>query len=160
MSITACHARQLSNELGELSSAALIANSRVPPKGPIIDHEIANADGSSLLFRLRRALLSKAGRQLSPLAACRAVLRGNHPSQKIRKFFERLPAQDKHYWIATYYALLMPQERRRKLAAYFTPPHLAKYAIGKLIPLGIQPGTSRLLDPSSGGAAFLVPLAQ
>ena len=160
MSITACHARCLNNELVELSRAALIDNSHSSPEIPTTDQRIADADGASLLFRLRRALLSKAGRQLSPLAACRAVLRGNHPSQKIRDFFERLPAQDKHYWIATYYALLMPQEKRRRLAAYFTPPDLAKYAIDKLIQLGIQPGASRILDPSSGGAAFLVPLAQ
>ena len=51
-------------------------------------------------------------------------------------------------------------KKRLKLAAYFTPPQLAKYAIEKLRELGIHPGTSRILDPSSGGAAFLVPLAQ
>jgi adenine-specific DNA-methyltransferase len=54
----------------------------------------------------------------------------------------------------------MPEKRRRKLAAYFTPPHLAKFAIEKLLGLGIRPGVSKILDPSSGGAAFLVPLAQ
>ncbi len=73
---------------------------------------------------------------------------------------KNLPSADKHYWIATYYALLMPPKKRLKLAAYFTPPQLAKYAIEKLRELGIHPGTSRILDPSSGGAAFLVPLAQ
>jgi len=54
----------------------------------------------------------------------------------------------------------MPQKKRRKLAAYFTPPQLAKYAIDKLRELGIHLGTSKILDPSSGGAAFLVPLAE
>jgi adenine-specific DNA-methyltransferase len=85
---------------------------------------------------------------------------GNHPSPEIRSFFDGLPSNDKHYWIATYYALLMPQKKRRKLAAYFTPPQLAKYAIDKLRGLGFHPGTSKILDPSSGGAAFLVPLAE
>ncbi len=49
--------------------------------------------------------------------------------------------------------------RRRRLAAYFTPPHLAPYAIDVLVEAGIKPGQHRILDPASGGAAFLVPLA-
>jgi adenine-specific DNA-methyltransferase len=53
----------------------------------------------------------------------------------------------------------MPQARRRCLAAYFTPPHLAQYAINALVAAGVKPGTDRILDPASGGAAFLVPLA-
>ena len=116
--------------------------------------------GAQQLASLRRLVRKKTGRRLSALSACRAVLEGNHPNRDIRDFFEKLPSHDRHYWIATYYALLMPQKKRRKLAAYFTPPKLAKYAIDKLHGLGIQPGTSRILDPSSGGAAFLVPLAQ
>ncbi|MGD9715274.1 MAG: class I SAM-dependent DNA methyltransferase [Thermomicrobiales bacterium] len=53
----------------------------------------------------------------------------------------------------------MPSARRRRLAAYFTPPHLAHHAIDVLIEAGIQPGRHHILDPASGGAAFLVPLA-
>ncbi len=117
-------------------------------------------NGAVLLARLRRLTRKKTGRRLSALSACKAVVNGNHPSPEIRAFFDTLPSDDKHYWIATYYALLMPQKKRRKLAAYFTPPQLAKYAIDKLRELGIHPGTSSILDPSSGGAAFLVPLAQ
>ena len=113
-----------------------------------------------LLTRLRRLVRKKTGRRLSALSACRAVLGGNHPSPQIREFFQDLPIDERHYWIATYYALLMPEKKRRKLGAYFTPPHLAKYAVAKLLALGIHPGTSKILDPASGGAAFLVPLAQ
>jgi hypothetical protein len=57
------------------------------------------------------------------------------------------------------YALLMPKARRQRLAAYFTPPHLADHAIRAMIDAGIRPGRHRILDPASGGAAFLVPLA-
>ena len=117
-------------------------------------------EGALLLARLRRLARKKAGRRLTALSACKAVVKGNHPSPEVRAFFDGLPSDDKHYWIATYYALLMPQKKRRKLAAYFTPPQLAKYAIDKLRELGIHPGTSKILDPSSGGAAFLVPLAE
>jgi adenine-specific DNA-methyltransferase len=118
-----------------------------------------NLHYAPLLTRLRRLVRKKAGRRLSALSACRAVLKGNHPSPEILEFFEGLSLDEKHYWIATYYALLMPEKKRRRLGAYFTPPHLAKYAIEKLRGMGIQLGESRILDPSSGGAAFLVPLA-
>jgi adenine-specific DNA-methyltransferase len=53
----------------------------------------------------------------------------------------------------------MPRNHRRKLAAYFTPPHLAIHAVNILLRAGIRPGGDRILDPASGGAAFLVPLA-
>lgn len=120
----------------------------------------ASENGALLLARLRRLARKKTGRKLSALSACKAVVNGNHPSPEVRAFFDGLPSDDRHYWISTYYALLMPQKKRRKLAAYFTPPQLAKYAIDKLRELGIHPGTSKILDPSSGGAAFLVPLAE
>jgi hypothetical protein len=53
----------------------------------------------------------------------------------------------------------MPKAHRRRLAAYFTPPHLAHHAINAMEEAGIRPGQHRILDPASGGAAFLVPLA-
>jgi len=122
--------------------------------------KLGSSEGALLLARLRRLARKKTGRRLSALPACNAVVNGNHPSPEIRAFFDGLPSDDKHHWIATYDALLMPQKKRRKLAAYFTPPQLAKYAIDKLRGLGVHPGTSKILDPSSGGAAFLVPLAE
>lgn len=141
--------KSLSNS-GPLSA---LADAHVQP-------EKENPNGVQLLARLRRLVRKKAGRRLSALPACRAILQGTHPDRKIRDFFENLPSADKHYWITTYFALLMPQKKRRKLAAYFTPPDLAKYAIDKLRQLGVHPGRSKILDPSSGGAAFLVPLAE
>jgi hypothetical protein len=53
----------------------------------------------------------------------------------------------------------MPKAHRRRLAAYFTPPHLAHHAINAMVEAGIRPGQHWILDPASGGAAFLVPLA-
>jgi adenine-specific DNA-methyltransferase len=161
MNVTAHHSECISPDLTEQSrsisndgSLAAVANDQV--------HRLQreNANNVQLLARLRRLVRKKTGRRLSALPACRAILQGTHPDREIRDFFENLPSADKHYWIATYYALLMPQKKRRKLAAYFTPPQLANYAIDKLRELGIHPGKSRILDPASGGAAFLVPLAE
>ena len=101
--------------------------------------------------------LQKSG--MTPLQACQAIIENRFLDIRTRSFFCGLPEDEKHYWIASLYALLMPKARRRQLAAYFTPPHLAHYAIDVLVGAGVQPGKDRILDPASGGAAFLVPLA-
>src|SRR5271169_249373 len=111
------------------------------------------------LSELRRVATTLKKSRMSPLETCRMVIEGRALDLKSRAFFAGLPEDEKHYWISSLYALLMPAARRRRLAAYFTPPHLAQYAIDVLTAAGIQPGKDRILDPASGGAAFLVPLA-
>lgn len=96
---------------------------------------------------------------MTPLQACQAILDDRFAHAEVRSFFANLPDDERHYWVASLYALLMPKARRRRLAAYFTPPHLAHHAINTLLQAGIKPGQHRILDPASGGAAFLVPLA-
>jgi adenine-specific DNA-methyltransferase len=112
--------------------------------------------------RLRdlRALASKLKRtRMTPLQVCEAIIEKRLANRTVRAFFSGLPDDERHYWIASLYALLMPKARRRRLAAYFTPPHLAHHAISAMMDAGIRPGQHRILDPASGGAAFLVPLA-
>ena len=99
------------------------------------------------------------GSRMSPLQLCEAVIDGRIVDPLTRHFFSGLPVEERHYWIASLYALRMPKARRRRLAAYFTPPHLVRHVIAVLIENEIEPGTHRILDPASGGAAFLVPLA-
>jgi len=96
---------------------------------------------------------------MTPLQACEAILENRFLHPEVRSFFADLADDERHYWVASLYALLMPKARRRRLAAYFTPPHLAHHAIDALLKAGIKPGQHRILDPASGGAAFLVPLA-
>lgn len=97
--------------------------------------------------------------RMTPLQVCEAIIEKRLADREARVFFSGLPDHERHYWIASLYALLMPKARRRRLAAYFTPPHLAHHAIDALVEAGIKPGQHRILDPASGGAAFLVPLA-
>lgn len=114
---------------------------------------------SRRLSELRQIAATLKKSRLSPLEVCRTLIQGRVLDLKTGSFFAGLPEDEKHYWISSLYALLMPAARRRRLAAYFTPPHLAQYAIDVLTAAGIQPGKDRILDPASGGAAFLVPLA-
>jgi adenine-specific DNA-methyltransferase len=97
--------------------------------------------------------------RMTPLQVCEAIIEKRFVDHEARTFFSGLPNDERHYWIASLYALLMPKADRRRLAAYFTPPYLAHHAIDVLVEAGIQPGQHRILDPASGGAAFLVPLA-
>lgn len=97
--------------------------------------------------------------RLSPLQVCEAVITDRIAIERVRRFFSGLPRDEKHYWVASLYALLIPKERRKRLATYFTPPHLAHYAIRLLLDEGLRLGVDRIHDPASGGAAFLVPLA-
>ena len=98
--------------------------------------------------------------ELTPLQFCEAIIENRFVNLKTRQFFSDLPKHERHYWISSLYALLMPKGRRKRLAAYFTPPHLAHYVINVLIEAGLELGSHRILDPASGGAAFLVPLAE
>lgn len=112
--------------------------------------------------RLRdlRAVASKLTHtQMTPFQVCESIVSNRLVDPDTRRFFLGLPADEKHYWIASLYALLMPKGRRRRLAAYFTPPHLVNHSTDLLIDAGVEPGKHRILDPASGGAAFLVPLA-
>ena len=107
-----------------------------------------------------RTIASKLKRsRMTPLQFCEAIIERRLANRQVRAFFSGLPDNERHYWIASLYALLMPKARRRRLAAYFTPPHLAHHAIRAMMAAGIRPGRHRILDPASGGAAFLVPLA-
>lgn len=108
---------------------------------------------------LRRVAAHFRASSMTPLQVCEAALQGRLIEPKARRFFSGLPDAQRHYWIASLYALLMSKSRRQQLAAYFTPPHLAQYLLERLSECGITPGRDRILDPASGGAAFLVPLA-
>ena len=92
--------------------------------------------------------------RLGPLQICEGILNNEVFGLSARSFFADLPADERHYWIASLYALLMPPSRRRRLAVYFTPPSLARYAIDVLIDAGVRPGRDRILDPASGGGRF------
>ena len=96
---------------------------------------------------------------MKPLDLCQAIVENRIIDSRIREFFLALPEDDKQYWVSSLYAALMPPSRRRRLATHFTPPYLARYLIDLAIDTGVELGKDHILDPASGGAAFLVPLS-
>ena len=129
-------------------------SSRLPP-----ETQNSEQTPSRRLRDLREIASQLKDSKMTPLQLCETIIENRLVNPRIRQYFAGLPEDEKHYWISSLYALLMPKGRRRRLAAYFTPPHLAQHAIDVLIEAGIEPCNHRILDPASGGAAFLVPLA-
>lgn len=66
-----------------------------------------------------------------------------------------LPTDERHYWIGTFYTLLLSEKVRRQQATYFTPPYLAEAVLDLAVSAGFDVCQHRVLDPAAGGAAFL-----
>ncbi|MGC2784247.1 MAG: hypothetical protein WA397_10570 [Roseiarcus sp.] len=45
---------------------------------------------------------------MTPLQVCEAIIEGRLVNREARSFFSDLPHDERHYWIASLYALLMP----------------------------------------------------
>lgn len=93
-----------------------------------------------------------------PLTTCLAMLDGAPPS--VAAALEVMTPEWRDHAVACVYALLMPHEARKRLGAYFTPPHLVHHLLGRIGGLGVVLAHARFHDPAAGGAAFIVPLAR
>lgn len=96
------------------------------------------------------------------LGFCKLLVQSNRPDARLealRQQLSRLPKDERHYWIGTFYALLLPATERRSKATYFTPPHLARSIIALACKNGFDIKKHTAIDPAAGGAAFLSTLA-
>jgi adenine-specific DNA-methyltransferase len=100
----------------------------------------------------------EAGRA-SALRTCLGLIRSEGPCD-VLKLLQALPPAWADHAIASVYASLIPAKRRKRLGAYFTPPHLVEHLVSRLRACGMDLVGHRLRDPAAGGAAFLVPLAR
>ncbi len=74
-------------------------------------------------------------------------------------WLQSLDFLDCAFWLSSTYACLLPKERRRHQALFFTPPSLSTRLIASLRRQGATLTTARFADPSCGGSAFLAPIA-
>jgi adenine-specific DNA-methyltransferase len=89
----------------------------------------------------------------------RRSLRFDRPTEILRSELSKLDVDDRHYWISTFYTLLMSASVRREKATYFTPPAIVRHLIGQAEHAGLDLKTARVIDPAAGGAAFVSSLA-
>jgi len=96
------------------------------------------------------------------VALCSGLLHCGPLPEKVREFglsIAKLPIDQRHYWIGTFYTLMLPSKVRRDQATYFTPPHLAHAVLDLAIDAGFDLRSHDVLDPAAGGAAFLSTIA-
>lgn len=102
--------------------------------------------------RLSLALgLLESGSQAAP--------RFSRPTAPLRAELAKLDVDDRHYWISTFYTLLMSEAVRRQKATYFTPPAIVRHLIARAEKAGLDLTMARVIDPAAGGAAFVSSLA-
>ena len=134
------------------------ARSATPAPG-VENPEIGHADEAGPLIKeIMRRYRPKAG-SIDALGVCLDLVEGRGEAEVIASLGRLAPAWRDHA-IACVYAILIPGDRRKRLGAYFTPPHLVDHLISRLTDLGLDLTQDRLRDPAAGGAAFLVPLAR
>jgi adenine-specific DNA-methyltransferase len=80
-------------------------------------------------------------------------------TQHTPEFMVPSDIEEMYYWIGNVYTSLIPVSKKNELSAHFTPPNIARYAINRLAEFGFDVASAKILDPASGGAAFLTPLS-
>jgi adenine-specific DNA-methyltransferase len=117
------------------------------------------ADANEAAAIVRRITVSYQGTKGDPYSVCARLIAGK-ARKAIRDDLSRLTPAWRDHAIACVYAALMPRSRRKKLGAYFTPPHLVDHLLATLRLNGVDPVKQSFRDPAAGGAAFIVPLAR
>jgi adenine-specific DNA-methyltransferase len=85
--------------------------------------------------------------------------RFERPTAALAAELAKLSIDDRHYWISTFFTLLMSVSLRREKAIYFTPPPVVGHLIEQAEKAGLDLKTARVIDPAAGGAAFVSSLA-
>lgn len=92
------------------------------------------------------------------LALCLQLLGAPNPDSRLAPLSASLqgqPTDELHYWVGTFYTLLLSREKRKQQSAYFTPPAISRNLLDILEKQGTDWTKVRVLDPAAGGAAFL-----
>jgi len=102
-----------------------------------------------LCFRLLQALQKQC-----PLSG-----RYDYILEPLREALIGQPREERHYWVSTFFTLLMDDETKRENATYFTPPYIVRHLIRCAEEAGFDLRKHTALDPAAGGAAFVASLA-
>lgn len=126
---------------------------------------VQNFSARDLLTLARKTATKIAASDLTQrdrLRLCKSLLTDT-PSPLIAKELteklNRLEINEKHFWVGTFYTLLLPETIRRNQATYFTPPYLAQGLVRLLCDEGFDLHKHAAIDPAAGGAAFLSTIA-
>ncbi|MGY4169901.1 Eco57I restriction-modification methylase domain-containing protein [Bradyrhizobium sp. USDA 4529] len=141
--------------------AHLLARDAVPEKiRALIRTTISEIEGAfSAIDRLQARTRLALTLSLLEGSAQRTSPRFGRITALLRAELNKLDVDDRHYWISTFYTLLMSTSARREKATYFTPPAIVRHLIGQAEKADLDLRTARVIDPAAGGAAFVSSLA-
>lgn len=91
-----------------------------------------------------------------PVLQERRVQQAIEESEKLKN----LIPEEAGYTISLIYQNSLPKLYREKLGIYYTPVHVVNRMLEDADSLGINFKKARIIDPSSGGAAYLAPLCR
>lgn len=142
---------------------AMLGNLPKRPRPPLSEAvgDVAvtlDRENLALVVRLARAF-RHANPKRRPSSVCLALISGRGPDD-LRRAISNLEGDAFDYAVASIYSLLLSDERRRELGAYFTPPYLVKHLLNRLADHGFDCVEHSAHDPAAGGAAFVVPLVR
>lgn len=115
-------------------------------------------DGLRKAFQLARSI-RRAAPDVDPTSVCLDLIAGTGPA-RLQNAVLAFESDAFDYVVASIYTLLLPEERRKELGAYFTPPHLVRHLLRRLNEHGLDCARHSIHDPAAGGAAFVVPLVR
>ena len=87
------------------------------------------------------------------------VFASENTTQVFIEKLRSLPFLEASYWLGSFYAIAVTLKKRKNLALYFTPPSLTHGLLNDLENAGVDFCSQKFMDPASGGAAFLTPIA-
>lgn len=155
--ITEYHAKLFAHELSRRHSVADAAKLA----GTLVDAQVPY-ELLGLAKRTAQRLQKDAATPAARLIHCRGLLQQGQCDPRLDAFAQQLscmPKDEQHFWIGTFYALLLPTTERRSKAMYFTPPHIARSIVALACKHGFDLKRHTAIDPAAGGAAFLSTLA-
>jgi len=122
--------------------------------------EISPSSYFSIIKRNRKEIIRTHESALSFCRTLIAELSQADIPQNAKALLQSASTDERHYFIASTYATLIGDDRRRQLSAYFTPPVLARAAIEASAQFLDSKEHPAVLDPACGGGSFLTPVAR
>lgn len=79
-------------------------------------------------------------------------------AREIAEYFSSLPIVECGYYVGILYMLLLPEKYKTELGIFYTPPVIAERLLDLLESAGAGLINKKIVDPSCGGGAFLIPI--
>jgi adenine-specific DNA-methyltransferase len=93
--------------------------------------------------------------ELGPLSEDLASMAGTMGTD-----LNKVAAEQACFLLSSLYTVMLPDDVRALLGAYYTPPALVKRLLDLVTEAGLDWAIARVLDPACGGGAFLAPVGR